>query len=175
MSNETLGGTLPESGRPQTAQAPEGSGRDSGRPDIVERLRNPSAFPITQVPTFSEAAAAIEALRAERDAQKKAARAYYDTVVEVHHALGRAGWHPGRTDDRITDIIKAKGEEMKVLRAERDAALAREKGLRELLAETLRPGAYGVGSTLASRIEAALAAQEADRAPGSPGEPKTSV
>lgn len=41
MSNETLGGTVPESGMPQTAQAPEGSGLDSGIficPDCGGRL-----------------------------------------------------------------------------------------------------------------------------------------
>lgn len=40
--------------------------------------------------------------------------------------------------------------------AARDAEIAR---LRELLAETLRPGAYGLGSTLAARIDAALASE----------------
>ena len=42
------------------------------------------------------------------------------TINEFHHAVKDAGWHPGRTDDLLTDIIKAKGLEVERLR--KDAA-----------------------------------------------------
>ena len=45
------------------------------------------------------------------------------------------------TDDEVLELLTAAEESIR---------------LRRLLEETLKPGAYGVGSTLASRIEAAL-------------------
>jgi hypothetical protein len=55
------------------------------------------------------------------EALDKTARAYMDTISEFHHAMKDAGWHPGRTDDRLTDIIKAKGAEMARLERENEA------------------------------------------------------
>lgn len=40
------------------------------------------------------------------------------TINEFHHAIKDAGWHPGRTDDLLTDIIRAKGDEIERLRAD---------------------------------------------------------
>ena len=41
-------------------------------------------------------------------------------ISQFHHAMKDAGWHPGRTDDNLCDIIREKGKEMLALRAERD-------------------------------------------------------
>lgn len=43
------------------------------------------------------------------------------TVYTFHYAMKDAGWHPGRTDDKLTDIIRVKGKEMAELRAEVEA------------------------------------------------------
>ena len=34
------------------------------------------------------------------------------TVYQFHYAMKDAGWHPGRTDDDLTQIIRAKGGEL---------------------------------------------------------------
>lgn len=34
-------------------------------------------------------------------------------VYQFHYAMKDAGWHPGRTDDNLPDIIRAKGEELR--------------------------------------------------------------
>jgi outer membrane murein-binding lipoprotein Lpp len=73
--------------------------------DLVQRLTQCGANHLEL-----EAADRIEAL--ERD------------VNAIHHAMKDAGWHPGRTDDRLTDIIKAKGAEM--ARLERENAELRK-------------------------------------------------
>jgi len=45
------------------------------------------------------------------------------TVYQFHYALKDAGWHPGRTDDNLCDVIRAKGKEMQELRTRLDDAL----------------------------------------------------
>ena len=40
-------------------------------------------------------------------------------ISRFHQAMKDAGWHPGRTDDLLTDIIRAKGEAMRNLEADR--------------------------------------------------------
>lgn len=70
--------------------------------------------------TLQKAAAELRRLEAENATLRsrvggleKTYRAYSDTVFQVHYALKDAGWHPGRTDDLITDVIKAKGAELR--------------------------------------------------------------
>ena len=43
--------------------------------------------------------AKIEA--AERQAAENA-----DTVSRLHHSLAKHGWHPGRTDDQLSDLVE---------------------------------------------------------------------
>jgi hypothetical protein len=80
--------------------------------DLVQRLRGPLyGWNVSEL--CAEAADHIEALECD--------------VNAIHHAMKEAGWHPGRTDDKLTDIIKAKGAEMARLNREnaelRNAAL----------------------------------------------------
>jgi hypothetical protein len=44
-------------------------------------------------------------------------------VYHFHYAMKDAGWHPGRTDDDMGDVIRAKGKEMQELRARLEDAL----------------------------------------------------
>lgn len=53
----------------------------------------------------------------ERFQREKADRATA-TVYQFHYALKDAGWHPGRTDDNLCDIIREKGKELERLRAQ---------------------------------------------------------
>ena len=62
------------------------------------------------------AAAELRRLHAENEAQQGA-------IAQFHHAVAGAGWHPGRTDDLLTDIIRDKGQELRRLHAQRDALL----------------------------------------------------
>lgn len=73
--------------------------------------------------------AALEAERADfRDAskvnfenyefQRRKADAATASVYQFHYAMKDAGWHPGRTDDNLCDIIRAKGAELAKLEAE---------------------------------------------------------
>ena len=64
-----------------------------------------------------------EALRVCHDAADRIKKLERD-VNAIHHAMKEAGWHPGRTDDKLTDIIKAKGAEM--ARLERENAELRK-------------------------------------------------
>ena len=43
------------------------------------------------------------------------------TVYQFHYAMKDAGWHPGRTDDDLTEIIRAKGRELAQLSARQAA------------------------------------------------------
>ena len=53
------------------------------------------------------------------DAENKAMREEFASLVSMfHHAVKDAGWHPGRTDDNLCDIIRAKGKELAEARAE---------------------------------------------------------
>jgi len=79
-----------------------------------------------------QSAARIEALEAERadfrdaskvnfenyEFQRRKADAATATVYQFHYAMKDAGWHPGRTDDNLCDIIRAKGAELAKLEAE---------------------------------------------------------
>jgi len=40
------------------------------------------------------------------------------TIYQFHYAMKDAGWHPGRTDDNLCDIIRAKGKALAELEAE---------------------------------------------------------
>ena len=53
--------------------------------------------------------------------QRKKADAATATVYRFHYAMKDAGWHPGRTDDDLTDIIRAKGRELAELSARQAA------------------------------------------------------
>lgn len=53
-----------------------------------------------------------------RNVQAKADHATA-TVYQFHYAMKDAGWHPGRTNDYLPDIIRAKGVELS--QAEKDA------------------------------------------------------
>lgn len=79
-----------------------------------------------------QSAARIAALEAERaefldaskvnlenyEFQRRKADAATATVYQFHYAMKDAGWHPGRTDDNLCDIIRAKGAELAKLEAE---------------------------------------------------------
>lgn len=54
------------------------------------------------------------------------------TIYDFHYAMKDAGWHPGRTDDKLTDIIRAKGKQMAELSA--DVEAKRER-ITELVSE----------------------------------------
>lgn len=64
---------------------------------------------------MEDAAAELRRLHGENVAQRKALRTYISTIDQFHHAVADAGWHPGRTDDLLTDIIREKGKEMRRL------------------------------------------------------------
>ncbi len=56
----------------------------------------------------------------DRDAQwMERITALEADISRFHQAMKDAGWHPGRTDDLLTDIIRAKGEAMRNLKADR--------------------------------------------------------
>jgi len=66
--------------------------------------------------------AEIAALNFENyEFQRKKADAATATVYSFHYAMKDAGWHPGRTDDDLTDIIRAKGRELAQLSARQAA------------------------------------------------------
>ena len=44
-------------------------------------------------------------------------------LYHFHYAMKDAGWHPGRTDDDMGDLIRLKGKEMQDLQARLDDAL----------------------------------------------------
>ncbi|MFA9286446.1 hypothetical protein ACCQ08_16780, partial [Comamonas sp. SY3] len=52
------------------------------------------------------------------------------TVYQFHYAMKDAGWHPGRTDDDLTEIIRAKGRELAQLSARQAAP---DEALRDAL------------------------------------------
>lgn len=76
---------------------------------------------------LTEAAAELERQAAELAELKDAARINLENyefqrskadkattgLYSVHYALKDVGWHPGRTDDLLSDIIKARGAEAK--------------------------------------------------------------
>lgn len=45
------------------------------------------------------------------------------TVYQFHYAMKDAGWHPGRTDDNLCDVIRAKGKELQELRGALEALI----------------------------------------------------
>ena len=58
------------------------------------------------------------------DAENTALRSELGSLIsQFHHAMKDAGWHPGRTDDNLCDIIREKGKEMVALRESISAAL----------------------------------------------------
>lgn len=61
------------------------------------------------------------------ESQRKKAERATATIYDIHYALKDAGWHPGRTDDKLTDIIRAKGERMRELEAEPGIRLTPEE------------------------------------------------
>ena len=98
---------------------------------------------LTWTAATQQSAARIAALEAERadfrdaskvnhenyEFQRRKADAATATVYQFHYAMKDAGWHPGRTDDNLCDIIRAKGAELARLEAEvlvlrKDAAKA---------------------------------------------------
>ena len=70
-----------------------------------------------------DTATELRRLNSENEAQRKALRAYMDTISQFHHAMADAGWHPGRTDDLLTDIIKEKGKEFNAMSVQRNELL----------------------------------------------------
>ena len=56
-------------------------------------------------------AACAAAVGAERDALRAGRDKVTSVVYEFHYAMKDAGWHPGRTDDNLCDIIRDKGNE----------------------------------------------------------------
>ena len=60
----------------------------------------------------------LAAVEAERDALRAERDKVTSVVYEFHYAMKDAGWHPGRTDDNLCDIIRDKGKELAALRAE---------------------------------------------------------
>lgn len=104
-----------------------------------------------------EAAAEIERLRADHasivdsyeTALHTANELYMDVrskkdwataaMYQFHYAMKDAGWHPGRTDDNLCDIIRSKGSELAQLRAidytrVQEIAAARGLGYNQLAA-----------------------------------------
>ena len=56
--------------------------------------------------------ARVQELEEEQEALQKKANLATSAVYQFHYAMKDAGWHPGRTDDDLTDIIRAKGREL---------------------------------------------------------------
>lgn len=53
------------------------------------------------------------------DAENKTLRSELGSLIsKFHHAMKDAGWHPGRTDDSLCDIIREKGKQMVALELE---------------------------------------------------------
>lgn len=67
--------------------------------------------------------ARVQELEEEQEALQKKANLATSAVYQFHYAMKDAGWHPGRTDDDLTDIIRAKGRELaRLSQARRDGA-----------------------------------------------------
>lgn len=79
--------------------------------------------------------------------QQELLRRQHADINELHHAIKDAGWHPGRTDDKLTDVIREKGE---LLRRQHAAI----RVLREALIEM--SGMYVVHHDAAIRAKKAL-------------------
>lgn len=71
---------------------------------------------------LSEAHEALTISNENSEFQRKKADAATATVYQFHYAMKDAGWHPGRTDDNLCDIIRAKGAELAALRERLEAA-----------------------------------------------------
>lgn len=76
----------------------------------------------TEIQQLKAEKAEMAALNFENyEFQRKKADAATATVYRFHYAMKDAGWHPGRTDDDLTDIIRAKGRELAQLSARQAA------------------------------------------------------
>ena len=64
-----------------------------------------------------------QAIKNYQDMSSKKDRATA-AMYQFHYAMKDAGWHPGRTDDSLCDVIRAKGKELQELRTRLDAAPA---------------------------------------------------
>ena len=117
---------------------------------------------------MQDAAAELRRLHVENEAQKKVLRAYMDTISHFHHAVADAGWHPGRTDDLLTDIIRSKGEELRCLHAANLECMEGYKAVkseRDELLEALKAcdeamsymSEYDIPITLPAQVKAAIA------------------
>lgn len=113
--------------------------------------------------------ATVLALLAERDAMERErdeARARAEVAqAGFAAAVGKAQWQAvtnrelnearDAIDGLRADATRATNQALEEL-ARADALKAERDALAALLRETLQPGAYGIGSTLAQRISAAL-------------------
>jgi hypothetical protein len=80
------------------------------------------------VPIMKRVAELEDAARINRENyefQRNKADKATATVYQFHHAMKDAGWHPGRTDDNLCDIIRAKGKALAELEAEVQALRSR--------------------------------------------------
>ena len=90
---------------------------DTKQPEALRLARELEGVYPVNIQDQEAAAAELRRLHIENEAQKKVLRAYMDTISQFHHAVADAGWHPGRTDDLLTDVIRSKGEELRCLHA----------------------------------------------------------
>ena len=73
--------------------------------------------PLIPADQLHAAIAAERAAHAENyEFQQRKADLATATVYQFHYAMKDVGWHPGRTDDNLCDIIRAKGAELSTLR-----------------------------------------------------------
>lgn len=86
-------------------------------PDVIAlraELAKPDARPAPAEPQPErDFAAEVDHWMKRSKEWRKRAEAAESAVSEFHHAIKDAGWHPGRTDDSLPDIIRAKGAELR--------------------------------------------------------------
>lgn len=130
--------------------------------DLIELVRTlefdhgPGGWPAVEMATLSALADEVERLK---DALHTANELYMDVqskkdrataaMYQFHYAMKDAGWHPGRTDDNLCDIIRSKGSELERLRS------AAEKA-RAALSDLLATGAPIVYSDALAALDAVL-------------------
>lgn len=106
----------------------------------------------------------------EESAQRKS------DIYGFHYAMKDAGWHPGRTDDLLTDIIRAKGQELIQVRVENSRlreALERAHAWMDGQADAQSKGCHATFDMMMLREErdaiAAALAAEAPKEAGAAG------
>lgn len=117
-----------------------------------EAIRLAYLFDNPLPPEWSDMVAAAATLR-RLDAENKV---HKNDIMSFHYAMKDAGWHPGRTDDLLTDIIRAKGQELIQANAENfrlRAALDRARAWMDRQADSQSGGNHATFDLMMLREE----------------------